>query len=195
MSTLNANNIKRLDGANNFPPVGSQMFWLDDSPPDGYLYCDGSTIGSAASGAGHADDQMWFLFKELWERTTLAILTSAGGASTRGADAATDFAANKRMTLPNPSGLVPRFVGSQAINGRTKTGPSAFAELQEDQFQGHSHPYVSSITAGNGSNIARGANADSNRAVANADETTYGPVRVGNETQASSFGMFLMIRC
>lgn len=73
------------------------------NPPAGWLKANGGTIGSASSGGtmlASADAEP--LFTHLWTNFTQAVLpiqTSAGGASTRGASAAADFAANKRMPL------------------------------------------------------------------------------------------------
>ncbi|BAQ16914.1 hypothetical protein [Methyloceanibacter caenitepidi] len=74
--------------------------------PDVCLACDGLTIGSASSGAtSRANADTWALFEKLWAvgnaNGTLAIYTSAGAASTFGASAAADFAANKRLALPD----------------------------------------------------------------------------------------------
>lgn len=74
--------------------------------PDGYVFCNGSTIGSGASGATRANAYMQDLFTFLWtnySNTDLVIQTSAGSNTTRGASAAADFAANKRMPVPNLS--------------------------------------------------------------------------------------------
>lgn len=67
----------------------------------GWLPCNGLTIGSALSGANHAsaDNEALFLF--LWQ--TDESLVVVGG---RGANAAADWAANKRLTLPDMRGRV-----------------------------------------------------------------------------------------
>lgn len=91
-------------------PAGNWKGWssiaLPDSATEGkWLFCAGGTIGDASSGGtvrANADTSSLFTF--LWTNgndTTLPIQTSAGGASTRGASAAADFAAQKRMSLPN----------------------------------------------------------------------------------------------
>lgn len=74
---------------------------------DGWLYADSETIGDASSGADFADTRYLSLFYELWTDyldAELPILTSLGGASTRGASAAADWALHKRMTLPYLNG-------------------------------------------------------------------------------------------
>jgi microcystin-dependent protein len=77
------------------------------------------TIGSAASGATIAQAWTQQLYTQLWNagaNTTSppVMLTSAGGASTRGATAAADYAANKRLTLPNFAGRAPIGAGTGA---------------------------------------------------------------------------------
>lgn len=67
----------------------------------GWLPCNGLTMGSAVSGANFAsaDNEALFLF--LWQADE-ALLVVGG----RGATAAADWAANKRMTLPDMRGRV-----------------------------------------------------------------------------------------
>lgn len=82
----------------------------------GWLIADSSTIGDASSGADFADELYLSLFYELWASyadAELPILTSAGGASTRGASATADWAAHKRMTLPYLNGRVPAGLDNQ----------------------------------------------------------------------------------
>lgn len=77
---------------------------MSTTPPAGTLATNGQTIGSASSGAtarANADTEP--LFTALWNSTAnteLIIQTSAGSNTTRGASAAADFAANKRLPLP-----------------------------------------------------------------------------------------------
>lgn len=79
-------------------------------PVTGWLICNGNTIGNAASGAtARANADCVSLFGVLWENTNnaeLPIQNSSGVATTRGATAAEDFAANKRLPLPDMRGRV-----------------------------------------------------------------------------------------
>jgi hypothetical protein len=72
--------------------------------PAGTVAMDGLTIGNASSGAtSRANVDTLALFTLLWNQASNALLPiqdSAGTASTRGASAAADYAANKRLTLP-----------------------------------------------------------------------------------------------
>ncbi len=97
---------------NNIPiiPTGTEFGYWGANAPAGYVLASGRTIGSSTSGASErANDDTEALFTLLWSAgtdTTLPIQTSAGGASTRGAGAALDFAAGKRITLPDLRGRV-----------------------------------------------------------------------------------------
>lgn len=75
------------------------------SIPAGWVAANGGTIGSGSSGAtNRADADTEDLFTLWWTEFTdgeLPVFTSGGGASTRGASAAADFAADKRMTVPD----------------------------------------------------------------------------------------------
>lgn len=87
----------------NAAPTGAVKGFRRTTAPIGWVKENGGTIGSAASGAttrANADTEP--LFTLMWEQfnnTVLPIQTSGGVATTRGASAAADFAANKRMPL------------------------------------------------------------------------------------------------
>jgi hypothetical protein len=86
--------------------IGVVFPYFGTAAPAGALKCNGGTIGSAASGAASASDSYAALYALLWAWAAAdsPILTSAGAGSTRGASAAADFAANKRLTLPDLRG-------------------------------------------------------------------------------------------
>jgi microcystin-dependent protein len=73
-----------------------------------WMLCDGRTIGTAGSGAtARANGDMQGLFIHLWTwftNTELPIQDSAGTPTTRGASAAADFTAQKRLPLPDLRG-------------------------------------------------------------------------------------------
>jgi hypothetical protein len=85
-----------------------KVIWRVDVP-DGWLLEDGKTIGDAASGGtALASPDTEILFALLWEAVdniSLPIQNSNGTPGTRGANAAADYAAHKRLPLPNPAGL------------------------------------------------------------------------------------------
>jgi len=89
-------------------PTGSRMGFTGQTAPAGWVMGSGRTIGDGTSGATErANADTLALFTLLWTDfadAELPVKTSAGGASTRGASAAADFAAHKRMTLPDYRG-------------------------------------------------------------------------------------------
>ncbi|HQT09528.1 MAG TPA: hypothetical protein PK060_20130 [Polaromonas sp.] len=101
----------------------------DDVAPSGWVMSSGRTIGSAASGATErANADTAALFAMYWrtrDNTLAPIQDSAGVASTRGASAAADFAANKRLPLPDRRGRIDAGkddMGGTAANRLTTAG-------------------------------------------------------------------------
>ena len=103
------------DGAANWQTpqgvaTGTLGSFLRTTAPTGWIVT-GGTIGNASSGATtRADADTEALFAELWLLDILdtPIYTSAGAPSTRGADAAADFAADKRIFVPDARGIFER---------------------------------------------------------------------------------------
>lgn len=126
-----------------------------------WLLCDGKTIGSAASGAtALASAEAQALFEHMWntyDNTLCPIQNSAGAVSTRGASAAADFAANKRLSLLDWRGLFPRVHHGGSGAYETDTA-RALGSYQTDDNKAHSHTAsavyqnnpVSSIASGGG---------------------------------------------
>jgi hypothetical protein len=77
-------------------------YWA--AAPTGYVLANGSTIGSASSGATRANADTADLFALLWNNLSDALAPVNGG---RGASASADFAANKTITLPDETLRVP----------------------------------------------------------------------------------------
>jgi hypothetical protein len=126
--------------ANALVPVSTVQSFARSTAPTGWLAANGDTIGSAASNATNASADYSALFTVLWDNwtnTDLPILNSAGAASTRGASAAADFSANKRLPLPDLRGIFVRGSGSQTIGGIAYN--KTFAAKEGDAFQGHRH--------------------------------------------------------
>lgn len=89
-------------------PAGVPLQFLTSALPPGFVAMNGLTIGSASSNAGYASADALFLFAANWlsfSNSQCPILTSAGAASTRGANPVADFNADKQLTLPNGKGL------------------------------------------------------------------------------------------
>lgn len=102
-------------------PTGITMDYVGTTAPTGWLLLSGLTIGSAASGGtARANADTSNLFTLLWNSSTnteLPIQDSSGVGTTRGANAAADFAANKRLPLPDARGRV--IVGKDNMGGST----------------------------------------------------------------------------
>jgi microcystin-dependent protein len=82
--------------------AGDAKLTLKTTADTGWVMANDGTIGSATSGAttrANADTED--LFAVLWDisETYAPIYTSAGALSTRGANAAADFAANRRLSV------------------------------------------------------------------------------------------------
>ena len=144
----------------------------------------------------------WFLLNgQAISRTTYSQLFDLIGTNYGPGDGSTTF------NLENRSGLVPRGIGTQSINGRGKVGPTNIGDKQEDQFQGHFHNYASSSSSSGGSNrrpvVAINSSGTTAETVASGqasvrepsiDNTPNGTPRVGEETRVSSFGTIWIIK-
>jgi len=101
--------IERVSAA---MPTGTVLhgYW-GAVPPTGFVFADGRTIGDDLSGAtnrAHATDTE-ALFTRFWtfnDAVRFPLQNQDGTTATRGASAAVDFDAHKRITLPNHSGRV-----------------------------------------------------------------------------------------
>ena len=148
-------------------PLGVVWDYWGATEPTGFLFADGQTIGNASSnGTARANADTSDLFDLLWTigdtYGTLAIYTSAGAASTFGADAATDFAANKAIALPDYRERVSIGGDMQAAASRIDssyvdaasvgaTGGIDDLTLTEDYIPEHSHSSGSLSTNSTGS--------------------------------------------
>ncbi|MES1977316.1 MAG: hypothetical protein V4451_04725 [Pseudomonadota bacterium] len=99
--------------------TGMVMSHDDDTAPAGWIMSSGRTIGDAASGATErANADTYALFEVYWRTRSNAVAPiqdSAGVASVRGASAAADFAAHKRLPTPDRRGRVD--VGKDDMGG------------------------------------------------------------------------------
>lgn len=106
-------------------PTGTVLDYSGSSAPTGYVLASGATIGNASSGAterANADtEDLFTLYWTDYSDTLLPIYDSGGGASTRGASAAADFAANKRLSIPDLRG--------RTVAGLDNMGGSAASRL------------------------------------------------------------------
>lgn len=121
----------------NYVHTGDIKFGLYSSAPTGWVKMNGGTIGNASSGATRANADTSALFALLWalNATDSPILTSAGAGSTRGADAATDFAANKRLTVPDARAVFVRGLD----DGRGVDTSRRLGSYAVDTLASHTH--------------------------------------------------------
>lgn len=137
--------------------------------PAGWIVPDGSTIGNLASGATRANADTVDLFACCWALAAAVapIYTSAGVLTTRGASAAADYAANRRIVVPDLRGV---FLRSLSLGSTIDSG-RVLGSLQLGQNEGHSHT------------VAAGINDTPNTAIAAGSGTL-----VGTETTSTSGG-------
>ena len=190
-------------------PPGTIEPWLFDPVKTGWIALDGQTIGTEGSGADHAGaepEALFVLFWENFDNAALPIQDSTGAPTSRGGNALADFDDGKRLPVFDARALVPRGVGTQAINGRDKTGPDLGAK-QEDQIQGHWHAGVETTAgvdysgfnngraSGSLTSVSASSPAASNLRVQ--DPVTDGSndvPRVGTETRIAGFGVRWIVK-
>ena len=132
--------------------VGDGKYHFAAAAPANWLICDGGTIGSVASSAtSRANADTETLFTKLWNEsanTDLIIQDNAGAPTTRGANAAADFAANKRMPLPD--------VATDGLFLRPKMSGRAIGSVQTDAMQGHIHSVGTLVDIGGAYGVSGG---------------------------------------
>lgn len=105
--------------------TGDVKLSIKTSADAGWVIMDDGTIGNASSSAStRANADTAALFSLVWDNianTWCPIYDSAGAVSTRGADAATDYAANKRIRLPRTVGRAMAGAGSTGAYSSTFT--------------------------------------------------------------------------
>jgi len=177
-----------------YVPTGTVAQFMRSTAPTGWVKLNASTIGSASSGATRANADTEALFTLLWTEltdTTAPMLTSAGAGSTRGASAAADWAANKRLTLPDMRGEFPRALD----DGRGVDSARALGSAQLDAMQGHFHTGDYELVGGSG--MAAGANfAGSPNGSTGAPITdgTNGTPRTAAETRGRNVALLYCIK-
>lgn len=116
---------------NNAIPTGTLWaFDLNTLPSGGWIWANGQTIGSAASGANYANAAAQALFIATWTdypNAVRPILDSSGAPSTRGASANADWVANKRLPVRDTRERV--LAGHGTMGGTTSPGLLTSADL------------------------------------------------------------------
>lgn len=181
----------------NSTPVGSIAHFPFTAAPAGWLKANGFTIGSAASGGTlRANADTLNLYTALWNnvgQTELPIQTSAGGASTRGASAAADFAANKRLPVPD---LRAEFIRG-LDDGRGIDSVRALVGAQAASIGPHDH-YTRSGSGSisdnyGGSGAAFGTNENTLPVDTSGTTATTGP-GIGTETRPRNVALLACIK-
>ena len=125
-------------------PTGQVAGFLRTSAPAGWIKATAGTIGSAASGAtvrANSDTQaLYGLFWTEFNNTVLPIQDSTGVLTSRGASAAADFAANKRLPIFD---LRAEFLRGWDDGRGVDTGRT-LGSAQAQDIQSHTH--LSNVT-------------------------------------------------
>lgn len=208
-STATKGQVYRSNGAGSgtwlvIVPVGAIWDVVAATAPLGFHLCDGKTIGDASSGASaRANADQADLFDAIWTtfgNTQFPILDSAGSASTRGLSSAADFAAHKRLPLPDLrervtagwdnlatatrlTGVTGSVLGDTAgATGGEETHTNTSAEMPS-----HHHTQQGTITSGAGSSHTHGAGTF---AVSTTVNVTGGSSVLTALTKGSDFSLF-----
>ena len=132
-------------------------FTMDASNVDGWVPCEGGTIGvTAASNPNYAGPEYEALFIHLWNQAGDEVCPVIGG---RGIDAASDAAAGKAITLPDFRARV--LVGFDPGAGSSRmemidaavlgaSGGSSTVALSVDQLPSHEHSLSALAYSGGG---------------------------------------------
>ena len=158
--------------------VPTGVIWEYDAAtlPSGWLWADGRTIGSASSGGtARANSDTQALFIQIWTdfpNSIRPIQDSSGSPTSRGASAAADFAANKRLPVADRRGRIG--VGKDNMGGTAAdriteagsgiagttlgaTGGAQNVVLTEANLAAHTHGAGTLSTASAGSHAHGGA--------------------------------------
>ena len=141
-------------------PVGA-IVAFPFAVPTGYVTLNSSsstfTIGSVGSGASYAAADALFLYAANWSNSLLSIYTSGGVLTTRGANAVADFAANKRLQMPDGRGAgvigvdaggSTNLSGVPVVAGNSTTPGSTLGENLHAMTSGENgtHTHINSLT-------------------------------------------------
>lgn len=173
-------------------PSGKLGYFGRSTAPAGWVKANGATIGNAASGAtnrANADTEALFtVFWNDFSNTLLPIQDSTGSATTRGASAAADFAANKRLPVPDMRAEFVRGID----DGRGIDATFTLGKWFADQLQGFIMSLPGLRQVGSGASFAGSGAGDNpgaiNQTGAPIDDGVHGVPRVGMETRPRFVG-------
>ena len=179
--------------------TGTLVDYVGSTAPTGYVLADGKTIGSASSsGTERANDDCYALFVLLWNSMANSEAAVSGG---RGANADSDWSANKTIALPDLRGRVT--AGKDNMGGTTASrltsagsgitgttlGVAGGTETHtltagQSGLPSHSHSdnYVYNAGAGNGTYTA-GASGAANLVISTTSTGTAGPTSASSAHQ------------
>jgi len=123
--------------------VGSEKMFFGDVAPRGWLIEDGKSL--ALTGGDYNDTKYYALYAHIWDLVNRTVVPSTYLSAAKGANAAADWSANKKIYLPNRQALSPKGAGTQTLNTRSKIGP-ALGVPEEDQFELHGHKITTGTT-------------------------------------------------
>lgn len=126
--------------------AGDSKFCHHTVVDPGWLEADGKTVGDGASGASaRANADTEALFTRLWSNPAASnkLYTAAGAEVARGGSAAADFAAQRRIALPDMRGVSARGWD----HGRGLDAGRAFGSYQADAVGPHTHPATTPAAA------------------------------------------------
>ena len=127
-------------------PVAVIRPMIDASIPDGWVLLDDGTIGSASSGASNrANADCEDLFLHLWNNISDTYAPVTGG---RGASAAADWAANKKIQLGFFEGRGVRVMGGSGTIGVTNGAETE--TMTENMVTEHIHTFQAKLFIGLG---------------------------------------------
>jgi hypothetical protein len=136
-----------IDTVINSPRTGDIRTSLNSFQPFGWILMNDGTVGNASSGATRANIDTWNLFSLLWNSvgaTYAPLFTSAGAPVAYGADAITDWNANRRISVTKQLGRAIASLGISSSGGSTTwvLGQTAGEQLHTQsvaEMPAHSH--------------------------------------------------------
>lgn len=115
----------------------------DGTWPTGWVLMDGGTIGDASSASTtRANADCVNLFTLIWNNINhsyINVYTSAGGATSFGGSASSDWAAHRRLNLPQTAGRAVGATGGGKVIGQTGGADSSNVTLSEANLAAHTH--------------------------------------------------------
>lgn len=135
--------------------TGDYLGSMAEGERPGYVRANGGTIGNATSAATErANADTLALFSLLWGKNSASLPVSGG----RGSSAAADFAANKRITLPDAKNKVLAWIDGMgqaetdlltgAVDGKQigATGGAQSHQLTEEELAEHKHLMLADVS-------------------------------------------------